>query len=393
MERYRVQPGDTLWEITERHRGEAKEWPVVRDANGVNEPRHIQPGDVLEIPPLPSLTAEVRHREGGDAWLVKASGERIPLHEGMSISPGDIVETTARTFVSLRLPHGEDVVLPSNSRVVVKRQDRRRSQLYLELGEVEARVPKQRDRHEVLNIDTPTGIVGVRGTHFRVAHADEETRVSTLEGLVALNHASRAADVADVAAGRGALMSRAQPTRVTDLLPAPQLEVADHAFRQPLRLDLSAVEGAEAYHVQLARDPRFQTIFRDQRGDALSFRFDAVPGGFYYARSSAIDALGLEGLYGHQLVLHQPVEASLVADDDGYAFHWTEIPDVEYRLQLSEDEAFDELFMDRSFSSNQGVTLRNLPTEDFFWRLKVSSVEQDPESSVIVASGRQGGTR
>ncbi|MFC0325742.1 FecR domain-containing protein [Halomonas organivorans] len=390
MERYRVQPGDTLWGITERHRGEAKEWPVVRDANGVNEPRHIQPGDILEIPPLPSLTAEVRHREGGQAWLVKASGERIPLREGMTVAPGDAVETAARTFVSLRLPHGEDVVLPSSSRVVVKRQDRHNSRLYLERGEVEARVPKQQDRHEVLNIDTPTGIVGVRGTHFRVAHADEETRVSTLEGLVALNHANRAADVA---AGRGALMNRGQPTRVTDLLPAPRLEVAGHAFRQPLRLDLSAVEGAEAYHVQLARDPRFQTVFRDQRSDALSFRFDAVPGGFYYARGSAIDALGIEGLYGRQLVLHQPVEASLVAGDEGYAFHWTEIPDVEYRLQLSEDEAFGDLFMDRSFTSSQGVTLSNLPTEDFFWRLKVSSLEQAPEHSVIVASGRQGGTR
>ncbi|MDT8894753.1 FecR domain-containing protein [Halomonas sp. I1] len=388
-ERYRVQPGDTLWEITERYRGEAREWPIVRDANRVREPRHIQPGDVLDLPPLPDLTAEVRHREG-TAWLVKDSGERISLREDMALVPGDTVETTSHAFVSLRLPHGEDVVLPSSSRAVLKRQDRRSTRLYLERGELEARVPVQRDHREVLSIDTPTGIVGVRGTHFRVTYADDGTRVSTLEGEVALSQGER---TTSVSAGQGARSSSTSPAQITDLLPAPVLKEDDSPFDQPLQVDLSAVSGAETYRVQLARDPDFQTIFREQRGDSRSITFEAVPQGFYYARGSAVDAQGFEGLYDRQLVLHRPVNASLETTEGGYVFHWTDIPSLEYRLQLSEDETFNDPFMSRSFSGSQGVTLRNLPTEDFFWRLQVSGIGNDAVDSTVVASGRQGAAR
>ncbi|WP_275288521.1 FecR domain-containing protein [Halomonas elongata] len=388
-ERYRVQPGDTLWDITERYRGEAKEWPIVRKANRVEEPRHIQPGDVLDLPPLPDLSAEVRHREGS-AWLIREGGERLPLRTDMELLPGDAVETSSQAFVSLRLPHGEDVVLPSSTRVILKRQDRRSTRLYLEQGELEARVPAQRDHREVLSIDTPTGIVGVRGTHFRVTQAETETRISTLEGEVAL---SQDASTTSVPAGRGALASSTSDLRLTRLLPAPLLQGRDKAFDQPLKIDLATVPEAEAYRVQLARDPNFQTIFRDKRDDSSSITFDSVPQGFYYARGSAFDALGIEGRYDRRLILHRPIEASLEAIDDGYVFHWTDIPRLEYRLQLSEDSSFSDPFMNRSFSGSQGVTLRNLPTDDFHWRLQVSSANGELASPTIVASGRQGAAR
>lgn len=385
-ERYRVQPGDTLWEITERYRGDAREWPILRETNSVENPRQLQPGDELDLPPLPELTAEVRHCEGS-AWLIKDGGERIPLREGMNIAPGDTLETASRAFVSLRLPHGEDVVLPSNSRVALKQQNRRHARLYLEHGELEAHVPKQRDFHEVLDIDTPTGVIGVRGTQLRVIHAEDGVRVSTLEGNVVLSQGDRSTSIP---AGQGVLARADSLPQVAFLLPPPDLKADERSFDHPLQISLSEVPGAKTYRVQLARDPDFQTIFRDQRSDTRSITFDSIPRGFYYARGSAFDALGIEGHYGHRLVLHRPIETSLDTTGEGYTFRWTDIPGLEYRLQLSEDSSFSDPFMSRSFSDSQGVTLRNLPTDEFFWRLQVSSEEVKLVDAPVVASGRQG---
>lgn len=388
-ERYRVKPGDTLWEITERYRGAAEEWPIIGDTNRVTEPRHIQPGDVLVLPPLPELTAEVRHRQGA-AWLIREAEERVSLREDMIVAPGDAVETGPQAFVSLHLPHDEDVVLPSNTRVVLKRQDRRNARLYLERGELEARVPAQRDHQEVLNVDTPTGIIGVRGTHFRVAHANDGTRVSTWEGEVALGHAE---STSSVPSGQGAFSREGAATRVTSLLPAPRVGNSEFSVDQPLRIEVSAVSGAETYRVQLARDPHFQTLFRDKRADSRTIAFDSLPQGFYYVRSSAFDALGIEGRHDSRLILHRPVEVKVESNGNGYTFRWSDIPRLSYRLQLSEDARFHDPFMDRPFEESQGVTLRNLPTDDFFWRLQVSGTGGELLEPTVVASGRQGAVR
>lgn len=385
-----VQPGDTLWHLSEEYLGDAKAWPLLQEANQIEAPRHMQPGLALQLPSLPPLAAEVSHRKG-TAWLVEDDGERIPLRKGMTIAPGDIVETANESFVSLHLPHGEDVVLPSNSRIVVKRQSRNGTRLYLERGELEANVPSQHDHSDVLRIETPTSIIGVRGTHFRVTYVDDATLVSTLAGEVALSHEGQ---TISVPAGQGARSSAASPVQTAALLPAPTVQEGGQPFDRSLQINLSKVEGAVAYHVQLARDPNFRSIIHDKRDTSPTIIFDSVPQGFYYVRGSAFDSLGIEGHQDRQLILHRPIEASLEVIDDGYKFHWTRIPRLEYRLQLSEDATFSEPFMNRSFATSQGVTLRNLPTDDFFWRLLVSGTSGElADYSAVVASGRQGAAR
>ncbi|GED23650.1 FecR domain-containing protein [Halomonas halmophila] len=385
-QRYRVQPGDTLWEITERYRGIPEEWTIVRDTNQIVEPRHIQPGDILEIPPLPELTAEVRHAEG-EAWLFKADGQRIALTDDMTVAPGETVETGTQAFVSLSLPHGENVVLPSRSRVTLKQQNRQDSRLYLERGEVEARVPSQREQSEVLTIDTPAGIVGVRGTHFRVAGSDDGTRVTTLEGAVNLSRETRSRTIP---AGRGALSRADAGILEKELLAAPEVKEEAFSVNQPLTVTLSSLSEAESYRVQLARDPHFQTIFRDKRSESPRMAFESVPQGFYYVRGSAIDQLGLEGRYDRELVLHRPIEASLQVKGQDYTFEWTEVPDLSYRLELAEEASFEDPLISRSFTANQGVTLHNLPIDDFFWRLRVAPADSGATGTTLVASGRQG---
>lgn len=48
---HRVTEGDTLWDIAGAEYGDPQQWRGIADANGVENPRTLQVGDVLEIPP------------------------------------------------------------------------------------------------------------------------------------------------------------------------------------------------------------------------------------------------------------------------------------------------------------------------------------------------------
>lgn len=47
---YTVEPGDTLWAISERFYGDGSKYQVIADASGISNPDLIQPGQVLTIP-------------------------------------------------------------------------------------------------------------------------------------------------------------------------------------------------------------------------------------------------------------------------------------------------------------------------------------------------------
>lgn len=50
---YTVVKGDTLWGTSERYYGTGTLWRTIADANGVRDPRKLQIGHVLTIPPRP----------------------------------------------------------------------------------------------------------------------------------------------------------------------------------------------------------------------------------------------------------------------------------------------------------------------------------------------------
>lgn len=47
-----VTEGDTLWLIAAEEYGDSSHWRTIADANDIDNPRAIQPGDSLELPPL-----------------------------------------------------------------------------------------------------------------------------------------------------------------------------------------------------------------------------------------------------------------------------------------------------------------------------------------------------
>jgi nucleoid-associated protein YgaU len=47
-----VTEGDTLWLVAAEEYGDPSHWRTIADANGIDNPRDIEPGDSLELPPL-----------------------------------------------------------------------------------------------------------------------------------------------------------------------------------------------------------------------------------------------------------------------------------------------------------------------------------------------------
>jgi hypothetical protein len=51
--RHTVQQRESLDFIASEEYGEARHWRHIADANGIDDPRHVQPGTLLVLPPLP----------------------------------------------------------------------------------------------------------------------------------------------------------------------------------------------------------------------------------------------------------------------------------------------------------------------------------------------------
>ncbi|MCZ7019373.1 FecR domain-containing protein, partial [Salmonella enterica] len=58
-------------------------------------------------------------------------------------------------------------------------------QVILQQGQVEAYVLKRTSDYDRFQIVTPVGVLGVRGTHFRVRNDDQQSVVEVLNGQVA----------------------------------------------------------------------------------------------------------------------------------------------------------------------------------------------------------------
>lgn len=389
---HRVAPGETLWEIAEHYYGDADAWVRIGRANDIGVPIHLQPGTLLDIDPVPSFPGIVEHVTGG-VWRVAQRG-REALCQGDRLRAGESLATDADGFVTLRFGDGARIVLPSNTRVTLRKPEEGQGvSVSLDEGGVESRVPKNPARMQGFDVTTPTGSLGVRGTHFRAAYRDDASTTSVLEGLV---DAELGGQQADVGAGRGAWGSAEGGFGVVDLLPAPRVQSpglggADGAVdgqdeSDSLRLALSEVRGASQYRAQLATDPDFLNVVRDARTSGRCLAFSGLSAGFYHARLTAISDKGVEGLPGHELVFHRPAAAHVEYRGGEWLFRWDPQPGARYRLQLAASEDFSGLLIERGLEDAAGARIASLPEGEYYWRLMVTPAGAD--SSHIVGLGR-----
>jgi len=400
MLEFRVVKQDTLSGLSRTVLVSPRAWREVARINKLSNPNLIRPGQVLRIParllrarPVPATLVGVT----GDVQV----GTRAAT-PGMAIVEGEAVQTSENGSAVIELADRSRVQVPPSSlaELAASRQVGTRASappngasanesagwftgsLRLLRGSVEVFATKVL-RLKPLEVVTPTAVIGVRGTHYRVSF-DEEANRSThsevVEGKVRFDRADRATGT-DLTAGFGAQADSAVSTKpvATKMLDAPDLSAVPRRFERPLvRLTMPEANGAT--RVQVAADPAFNATVSDQRAEAgAEVRIDGLADGDWSLRARRIGERGIEGRDATiSFVLKarpEPPAYSAPRSDAKQAigsveFAWAqnvEAPNA--RIQVAQDAEFSSLVIDQDNVPDGHARAELTAPGTYHWRL------------------------
>ena len=402
MLEFKVERADTLIWLSRDVLVTPDAWREVARLNRLPDANRIVPGQVLLIPtrlmrarPVPlKLASSIGDVQVGDA----------PAVEGSALSEGQTVQTGPGGSAVVELADGSRLRLPPSSLAQVIESQNLGARptnagsasaansgaahngwfsgaLRLLSGSVEVFATKVL-RAKPLEVVTPTAVVGVRGTGFRVGFAEAEngsTRVEVVEGQVRFDASAKPAG-ADVAAGFGSSTNAAgDPPRVVKLPAAPDLSSLPERFEKPI-VHFALPGESTALRVQVAADAAFDKIVADQRVEpGADVRIAGLADATWQLRSRRIDAQGLEGFDANRsFVLKARPEppAYLLPRSDSkqavgsIAFNWA--PNIEasgVRIQVADDAAFTNPLQDRDAVTDAAVRIDIAKPGIYFWRL------------------------
>jgi hypothetical protein len=401
---FTIGPRDTLIGLSTTVFESAQAWREIAALNRLRDPNRIYPGQVLRVP------ARLMRFKPATAKLLSVSGEvRVAgavAAAGDLIGEGQSLETGAGGSAVVELGDGTRVRMPpaSLAEVVANRHYGVAASgvagqgssggwfagaLRLLRGSVEVFATKVL-RARPLEVTTPTAVVGVRGTQYRVrfdAEADGSTRAEVLDGLVRLDAAKVTAG-ADLNAGFGAALtaSSAAPT-VAELAKAPDLSGVPERFERPLlRFQLPAE--TTPLRVQVAADEGFDLIVSDQLLTAGSeVRIAGLEDATWNLRARRVDAQGIEGFDAQRaFVLKARPEPPASSAPRANAkqsvgkvdFAWA--PNVDsksVRLQVARDAAFSQPLLDQPGITADKFSASIGEEGNYFWRM--ASVRGDTD--------------
>jgi len=301
-----------------------------------------------------------------------------PLAAGETLPGGARLRTGAEAFVTLLMPDDSRLtVQPGSLARLDKVQgfrgfDGQDTRVFLERGRLETVVTAQRGPAARYQVRTPTAVVGVRGTAFRVGSdmAAGSAQAEVTGGEVRMNSLGVGPATA-LPAGFGVVARAGAPIPAPrPLLTAPRLDGVPAVLeRVAMQLPFAAVEGAVCYRAQLARDEAFNELVADGVFDASPARFAGLPDGDYRLRVRAIDDAGLEGFDASRAVaLRARPEPPLSAVSSAARLSWQRVPEAAgYRVQVSRDTAFSDLAGE--WDSTTPAVDTGLPPGAYFWRV------------------------
>ncbi|NZA28086.1 FecR domain-containing protein [Luteimonas sp. SJ-92] len=388
--RYRVRPGDTVWDLSRKHLRPDIPWQRLQAHNAIDDPWRMPPGIQVRIPVawlrVQPATATIVALHG-EASVADAGGRQDPARTGMQVGAGSIVRTADDANLTLRFADGSRLQLHADSELRLDKLS-----AYGSTGMVDTRTRLLRGRstnsaarargpasHFI--VDTPGTMASVRGTGFRIGYDTQArtTRSEVLEGRVAVSGGGRSLLLG---AGLGTLNDdRNRPRPAAPLLPAPDLSSWPAELQQmPAPLSWPALDGAQGYRLQLAADPEFLTLLQDRTSDTPVVELSAPGDGVFHARVRAIDARGLEGLDAVREVrvaANPPPPFAIAPIEEGAThgprprFRWTRSEGAaRYRLQVAADASFATPLIDRAGLARTELRApQELPPGDYFWRI------------------------
>lgn len=389
---YKARSGDTLLSIAQQWTTRSDNWVTLAKVNHISKDVSIPIGSPIVIP------SDLLVDEPSEAQVVALSGnvmagtpdgKPIALRVGTKLTEGAQIETGVDGFLTMSLPDASRISLPSNSRVnlsklrMARYTKSPRTELLLLRGHVESRVSPLDVNKGSYEVHTPSSVAGVRGTQFRVGMDGDNVTNEVLSGKVAVGNAKQASALT-LDGGLGNIVNAKTVGPAIDLLPAPQIDSVSNDGVPQIRLH--PVAGAHAYHVQVANDPDALDVLAEGRSSDTRVNFAGLREGAYFARVSAIDKNGLEGLPRIQAISIRPAIAgrSIAAvnnapfvdayDDKQVTLHWHTQAAKEYTVQVARDAQFTWLV----FNTNTTKPEARLPRPAFgTYYARVQSINAD----------------
>ena len=370
-------------------------WREVARLNKLSNANRIRPGQHLLIPVRLMRSAAV------SATLVSVSGDvqvaGAPAVVGATIAEGQAVQTGSAGSAVILLADGSQVRIPPSSlaEVAASRSYGRPQGAATEgnsgwfagtmrvlRGSVEI-FATQVLRAKPLEVITPTAVVGVRGTRYRVAFDDGARGLShaeVIEGKVRFDPPSGPSG-ADLPGGFGAAAdARASGVVVAPLLPAPDISIVPSLFERPIvRFPLAAAD-TNALRVQLASDAAFDKMVSDQIvATGTEVRFAGLDDGTWFVRARRIDTQGIEGFdaAGRFVLKARPEPPAYRAPRTAakqtigsVEFSWAQNTGATaVRWQIAEDPAFTRIVQERDQIDAASLRAELTTPGDYFWRL------------------------
>jgi hypothetical protein len=321
---YTVKPKDTMEGISRILLKQPKQWAEVAKLNGMKNANKLSLGQVINVPrsllnmgsqpkvavPGKIISVQGDVKMGGQSVQVGASvpeGARLETASGSSaiveLGDGSRVQMMPKTLAEVTTQHGYAFRDPSSSASTTWFS----GAIRLVSGVMDTLANKQATRLTPLTVTTPTSVIGVRGTQFRVAFEDAASGISrteVLEGKVQADNTVQKAN-AQLNGGFGAAINpKEREIKVVALLPAiPEAQLPSEIVRSnpqnpgPDRTEWTVgnLAGAVSYRAQFATDEKFALIYSDIKSPTSSIDLSQIPNGKYYARVRGVDPSGIEG--------------------------------------------------------------------------------------------------
>jgi hypothetical protein len=410
---WRVQPKDTLIGIARSALVDPQAWREVASINRLANPNRIRPGQVLMIPErlvrMQTLPVRVISVSGD----VRAGAQGPAIAAGQTISEGQSLATGPDASAVVELADGSRVKVQPSSIAEVLASRRYATPppdpaaqeggfaaaLRVLQGSIEIFATKVL-RARPLEVTTPTAVVGVRGTTFRVGLLQQASESGTpppaashaevLEGRVHAQAGTTPREGAEVAVDQGfgvAIDATTTTPKVTALLPAPDLSTVPARFERPI-IRFALADATAKHRVQIAEDVAFERLVADRTEAAgAEVRVAGLQDGTWHLRARRIDASGIEGFDAQRVVVlkARPEPPGLSMPPPGsklsagpVRFAWApNIGAATYRLQIAGEAGFEAPVVERSGLMGNRVDIEGLAPGRYRWRMGSTRADGD----------------
>lgn len=389
---YTTRPGDTLWDLTEKHLTNVGYTTHVQRLNNIKNPEHIPAGTRIKFPiswlKVQPETARIVFASGAGNLVDGEDNSEKSLAVDLELKTHDVLKTDAGGSAIIEFADGSRLTVRENTTVEMDTLSAYGTtgmvdtRVRLTEGRVKADVMAATGAGSRYEIQTRAAVTAVRGTEFRVSAFGEIGRTETLEGTVGVA-GEAAKDALAVPAGFGIVAKVGEvPEAPRELLGEPDVSgLPAIVEKDPAIFEWPLQDGAKGYRVQIAANDSFNELLLDTVTDEAKIKrvgFDKD--GDFFMRLRGVDDVDLEGKNSmHAFTVNARPTAPLTLEPTPEAvlrvpqppLSWTESQDIAgYQLQLAAIDSFASTLVDVSITDVTEFTPpKELAPGTYYWRV------------------------